>query len=649
MAVQVSYPGVYIDEFTPGAPIQGIGTSTAVFLGPSADGPLNEPTKITSWRQFVSIFGSSPLDGFYLWYGVRGFFENGGTVCYVVRVSNADYGFRDLADQSAGGVPTIRVRARTPGSASSSINVTVEGDKHAVSKATASVFQTTATVVNASGNTIDVTDPAQAANFRSGDTITIEGTSERVHVLRVQGPTIRLTDLLSTSYNGGETVRLADLLPTDTVFRAQNAAKLGAGSVIKLEQAPAAVAVRVVKRVDVERISPALTTYRVTLRQGLGQDFDMSGANAITIESQEFKLIVTDGPVTTAYDQLGMDPEHINYYSRVIRQDTGGLIYADPVEPPNTTLPPDNRPASAAGALSAGTDDDPATLTSADYQKALALIEPIREIDIVAIPGVTDPSTQMALIDHCTNLGTRFAVLDSERGAPMFGPTGVEVQRSGLDTARGFAALYYPWLQVPAAGKTLTLVPPSGHVAGIYARTDNNRGVHKAPAGTEAIVNGALGVEQAMNDNDQGQLNLEGINCIRVFNTGGRPVVWGARTTATDTNWQYVNIRRLFLFLEGSIEQGIRWAVFEPNNLQLWQKLKRTISEFLTRVWRDGALFGATAEEAFYVRIDEVLNPFTEQALGRLNIEIGVRPSYPAEFIVLRIGIWQGGSEVTEG
>jgi len=126
-------------------------------------------------------------------------------------------------------------------------------------------------------------------------------------------------------------------------------------------------------------------------------------------------------------------------------------------------------------------------------------------------------------------------------------------------------------------------------------------------------------------------------------------MVFGARTTATDLNWQYVNIRRLFIFLEKSIQQGIQWAVFEPNNLALWQKLKRSIGDFLNKQWRDGALFGAKAEDAYYVRIDEALNPFSEQQLGRLHIEIGVRPSYPAEFIIVRIGIWPGGSAVTEG
>ena len=125
-------------------------------------------------------------------------------------------------------------------------------------------------------------------------------------------------------------------------------------------------------------------------------------------------------------------------------------------------------------------------------------------------------------------------------------------------------------------------------------------------------------------------------------------MVWGARTTATDRNFKDINKRRLLIFIEESIEEGIRWAVFEPNNLELWQKLKRSITEFLTRVWRDGALFGATAKEAFYVRIDEALNPPSTRALGRLYIEIGVQPTYPAEFIILRIGIWRGGSEVVE-
>lgn len=652
MAVQVSYPGVYIEEFEPGAPIQGVGTSNASFLGPSRSGPLNEPVKVTSWDQFIRDFGEQPIQGFYLWYAVRGFFFNQGKVCYVVRVSNASIDELILNDQN--GQPTIRLFAREPGVTAPQITVEVEDDVHLVDPATARLFRPTATIVNTANTTVTVDNGDDAMSFRPGDTITLEdgGTTEDATVLRIEGAALRLTVALTNTFNAG-TVRLANLDTGDTTFRAEQAAGLSGGSIITLFQTPGPVEETVVVRsVIVERITPELTTYRVELSQALTQGFDLSaGANDVTLESFEFRLTVErDGPPTT-YDQLGMHPEHRNYFRRIVSGDASGLLLAEPVEPPNTTSPPDNRPQTAAAqALAGGANDDPANLFASDYRDALAHLERIDDINMVAIPDRTDLDVQLSVITHCEKMQDRFAILDSRRGAPPFGTDSVEVHRGGLDTARGFAALYYPWLLVsPAVGNDPILVPPSGHIAGIYARTDNNRGVHKAPAGNEALINGALGIERLLSNDEQGQLNLpSNINVIRVFKPGGRPVVWGARTTATTTIWQYVNVRRLFLFLEESIEEGIRWAVFEPNNLQLWQKLKRTITEFLTRVWRDGALFGANPEEAFYVRIDEVLNPFSEQALGRLHIEIGIRPSYPAEFIIVRIGIWQGGSDVSE-
>jgi phage tail sheath protein FI len=300
--------------------------------------------------------------------------------------------------------------------------------------------------------------------------------------------------------------------------------------------------------------------------------------------------------------------------------------------------------------LAGGTAENLATLNDNDYIDALDTLREIDDVNIIAIPDRITATVQQAIIAHCELLQDRFGVLDSQAGVPLFGAganPGIDTQRRAVDSTRGYAALYYPWLRVSPIGPgDPILVPPSGHVCGIMARVDANRGVFKAPANEN--VNGAVGVETTMSDIDQGQLNLSGINVIRVFQGGGRPILWGARTTATDRNWQYVNIRRLFLFLEESIQEGIRWAVFEPNNTGLWQKLKRTISAFLLQQWRDGALFGLTPEEAFYVRIDETLNPDSQRALGRLYIEIGVRPSYPAEFIIVRIGIWQGGSETTE-
>lgn len=658
MAVQVSFPGVYIEEFAPGAPIEGVGTSTAAFLGPSATGPLNEPTKITNWDQFRALFGESPLDGYYLWYAARGFFENGGKVCYVTRVSNAKVDELILNDRSADpGLPTIRVWARRPGVSSPPIKVAIV-EAHAVSGA--KLFRPTATIKNATGRNIQVTKAEEAAKFRPGDAITIEETSggttksETVIVFRSEDDTIRLTaDLQKGPYTGGS-IRLASLKPGDKILRVEKAAKLASGSAIKLSQdpgggAPVVTDVRVAKNVELEVISPDLTTYRVELREGLTKDFDLAATSDVAVESQEFKLTVTQNGTSKDYDELAMDPAHPRYFADMINN-SEGLIYARAVEPPNTTPVPNNRPKNiSATALAGGVNDSPNTLLPSHYKNALSLLSVIDDVNMVAIPDRTDADVQQAVIAHCVNMQDRFAILDSKRGAPLFGTGSVEVQRASAETQNGFAALYYPWLQVsPAIGDKPILVPPSGHVAGIYARIDNNRGVHKAPAGTEALVNGALGVERTMSDVDQGQLNLQGINVIRVFQTGGRPTVWGSRTTASDKNWQYVNIRRLFLFLEESIQEGIRWAVFEPHNPALWAKLKRTISAFLLQQWRDGALFGNTPQEAFYVRIDETLNPDSQRALGRLYIEIGVRPSFPAEFIIVRIGIWQGGSEVTE-
>src|SRR5262249_370348 len=275
--------------------------------------------------------------------------------------------------------------------------------------------------------------------------------------------------------------------------------------------------------------------------------------------------------------------------------------------------PPDNLPAPVPGGqpvtlllTSPGANEDLVTFTGNDFIDALDTLREIDDVNMISIPdclgglpGVSTDQVQGAVITHCQQLGDRFAVLAAHPGLALFqNPTtaSVDEQRNTVDSPRGYAALYYPWLRVPPAGVgSLILVPPSGHVCGIFARSDTTRGVHKAPA--NEIVNGALGVERAMSDIDQGQLNQRGINVVRVFAAGGRPQLWGARTTATDRNWQYVNIRRLFLFLEESIQEGIRWAVFEPNNQGLWEKLRRTITEFLTRVWRDGALFGATAKE----------------------------------------------------
>jgi uncharacterized protein len=265
------------------------------------------------------------------------------------------------------------------------------------------------------------------------------------------------------------------------------------------------------------------------------------------------------------------------------------------------------------------------------------------QADKISKEGVK--AVQQAVLDHCTNMKDRFAILDC---LPELSPQEVKdwrVNQAGYDSKYG--AVYYPWIKVanPLGNGEGIFVPPCGHMAGIYARTDTERGVHKAPA--NEIVQGALGLEIQITKSEQDSLNPVGVNCIRAF--PGRGIrVWGARTISSDASWRYINVRRLFNFVEKSIEVGTQWVVFEPNDMDLWERIKRDITAFLTRVWRDGALFGATASDAFYVKCDEELNPVEVRDAGQVIIEIGMAPVKPAEFVIFRISQWSGGGAVAE-
>lgn len=254
-------------------------------------------------------------------------------------------------------------------------------------------------------------------------------------------------------------------------------------------------------------------------------------------------------------------------------------------------------------------------------------------------------AVQLGMLAHCETMKDRFAILDP---LPDLSPQTVKewrMEEAGYDSKYG--ALYYPWIEIvdPARDGEVTAIPPSGHMAGIYARSDAERGVHKAPA--NEVVRGAIGLATQVTKTEQDILNPQGINCIRAF--PGRGIrVWGARTLSSDAAWRYVNVRRLFNFVEESIEVGTQWVVFEPNDVDLWERVKRDITAFLTRVWRDGALFGAAPAEAFYVKCDEELNPVEVRDAGQLIVEIGLAPVKPAEFVIFRISQWAGGAEVSE-
>jgi len=273
------------------------------------------------------------------------------------------------------------------------------------------------------------------------------------------------------------------------------------------------------------------------------------------------------------------------------------------------------------------------------------------DIQIMAGPGL-NYNQQKEILEYCEMRADVFAVLDG----PKDRMSGEDIEKNGLLPAsdRGYGALYVPWVTVTnpfndkhKSYKSEVVVPPSGFVAGVYARVDGSRGVHKAPA--NETVAGITGLAYNVNSREQAAYNVRGINVIRDF--GGRGVrIWGARTLSTLSNpsWKYINVRRLFIMIEKTIQTGSQWAVFEPNDHRLWARLRRNIWAFLSRVWASGALVGKTAEQAFYVKCDEETNPAEEVDAGYVNIEIGIAPVKPAEFVVFKIGQWDGGAAISE-
>lgn len=303
----------------------------------------------------------------------------------------------------------------------------------------------------------------------------------------------------------------------------------------------------------------------------------------------------------------------------------------------------------------------------------LALFEPIDEIAIVAAPGYSDIDSFEALIGHCEGLKDRVAILDAPKDVqdiaalteaaslvPKAKPKDKSAEGEGKEGAEpgkglrprespnGYGAFYFPWLLVrdPLNSKSIepATVPPSGHLAGIYARTDAQRGVHKAPANEP--VRGALGLTYRVTHQEQELLNPNGVNCIRFF-TGQGILVWGARTVAASSSeWRYINVRRLFNFIEESIARGTRWVVFEPNDMPLWKSIRRDVTAFLTLLWRQGALMGASPAEAFFVHCNAETNPPEVIDAGRVVVVIGIAPVKPAEFVIFRIGQGVEGPEV---
>ena len=287
--------------------------------------------------------------------------------------------------------------------------------------------------------------------------------------------------------------------------------------------------------------------------------------------------------------------------------------------------------------VSASSTGDPVTA----FAQAMDALGPLTDLDLVAVPDAMTlagpaavEAVQRRALEHCVEHGDRLAILDAH---PAATPTRVLEQRRNLTLGQVEpvnGALYYPWVLLPSAGESLRAVPPCGHVAGVFSRTDERTGVFKAPANEEVF--GVLDLDVAVDMHTQDQLNPEGVNCLRAF--PGRAIrVWGARTLSRLPEWRYVSVRRLFLTLRRWIDMNMAWATLEPNTPRLWVRINRELVAYLTNLWQDGALAGETPGEAFYVKCDAETNPRDTREVGQVITEIGLAPTVPSEFVVVRI------------
>jgi phage tail sheath protein FI len=672
-------PGVYVEEVPGGPPpIEGVSTSTVGAVGMAVRGPTDGlPKLVTSFSEFQRIFGGylpdTLGDNRFLAYAVQGFFENGGQRIYIKRVPGNGAQVASSETAGAGGAMTTtlvgglvtRLRRDALKDATKAELATVRGIingtqltltqvKNGVTTTqTVTVTKYTAgssTVEWAAGQKLtsaydaryttvatDIADPGTKVVVKAADEGDW-GNQLAVTISHTSRARAELDDLVESAPGSGD----FDTLTLST------SANFYAGAVIEIDRGTQKAWGKVTQ-VDGNSI-------RIATPLAAANDLDPDAGFAKTIVTTcEFRLTASYGGVTEDYPTLTLNDTTPFYYMNAVNQRSSLIRVAGGAD--NAREDPFTMP-SAPNGLSvvltkgangtAPTDDAYVGVDNGPGQRTgLRALEDIDQVSIVIAPGMNSQTIQNFMIIHCETLKDRFAILDPVAQAGS-GLEGIQNQRANFDTK--YAALYYPRLIVrdPLSGTEIK-IPPSGHMAGIYARTDNERGVHKAPA--NEVVRGITGLEVTINKGEQDILNPPPyqINVIRDFRARGRGLrVWGARCITSDAEWKYVPVRRLFIFLEESIEDGTQWVVFEPNAEPLWARVRQSVTNFLTTVWRNGALMGATPEEAFFVKCDRTTMTEDDFANGRLIMLIGVAPVRPAEFVIIRIGQKASGAVVEE-
>jgi len=557
-------PGVYVEEFESGGkPMEGVGTSTAGFVGLAEKGPISGvPQLVTSFADFKRTYGgflSENEFGEYrfLAYAVEHFFLNGGARAYIARVAP------ESAKCAVAAAGDLAFTAKNPGVWGDSIVVKVTPSSKAKTQALEKIEDKKYRVKSAAG-------------FNPGDIVAFAGEYNKVEK------------------NQDNVLTFANEFSEDIV------------------------------------------------------DTNLVPAKVIT--TCEISLEIKCDDVVETYENVSFNIEAANYISKkTAKSELVEIAYngANDIAAPYAALGSADA-AFVKVSFAGGSNGAAADLSAADFigtdngagnRTGIQAFLDNDVVSIMAVPGITDPNVQLTLVAHCENLASRFAVLDIPRNAKKTDE--IAAHRDLFSSS--YAALYHPWLTVfdPLDKKNIA-IPPSGSIMGIYARSDNTRGVHKAPA--NEVVRACVGLDIPFNKGEQDILNPKGINLIRSF-PGQGIRVWGARTVSSDPSWKYINVRRLFIFIEETIKANTSWAVFEPNDEALWTRVQRTISVFLTGMWRNGSLAGSSSDEAFFVNIGRNTMSQDDIDNGRLVCVIGVAPVKPAEFVIFRITQKTGDAE----
>lgn len=678
-------PGVYVEEVETGpVPIAGVSTSTAGFVGMTARGTIDGlPVLVTSFAEYTRTFGGYlpeiwsdgnplPKERSMLPYAVKGFFDNGGQRLYIKRVIAGDKQpekATSSADTLKGGV-IVRLKdgsvpkvATTGAGDNKTSTTTIQlSSLRGIQKSTVLTFYQTKDGVTQSEKApaIESYDDTKNQVILSG-TLANTYDPKYTYVVAATDPAVTTTPLTITTLQGGAygnglIIKVAPVTKVQRVVTGSTIATLiestkGSGTFDTLQLGSATGfytgAILEINKGQTKLYNKvkAINGNNLLLESALTAD-DLkpdTGSSSTIISTCEFSLTVSYGNTTESYAPLTLD-KNTPYY--VLNQINGiSQLISVTLSAADTSTNPFSFPVAADGLnviLVGGSDggipsfDDYKGNGDVPGQKTgIQALEDIDEISIVAVPGITDQDVINTLIIHCQQIKYRFAIID-----PIYGVGSpledIKTWRDNYDTE--YAALYFPNVLVsnPVRAGTIA-VPPAGHMAGIYAYVDDARGVYKAPA--NEVIQGILGLDLTINKREQDILNPININVLRDFRTDGRGLrVWGARCLTSDTLWQYINVRRLFIFIEKSLDKGTQWVVFEPNDYRLWNRVIQSITDFLTTVWRDGALLGQKAEEAFFVRCGLGIT-MTQDDLdnGRLIVEVGIAPVKPAEFVILRI------------